>query len=70
MKWLATMPFTFEGSQKREIAEKALHLLADNRREPTCLYLDEMRIRYGNLAIRSAYEKGDEWVLEELNEGE
>lgn len=67
MEWLATMPFTFEGSLKRVIAEQAIHLLADNRREPTSLYLDEIRNRYGNLAIRSAYEKGDEWVLEELN---
>ncbi len=70
LEWLARMPFIFEGSQKREMAERAIHLLADNRREPTCLYLDEMRNRYGNLAIRSAYEKGDEWVLDELNEGE
>lgn len=70
LEWLATMPFAFEGSQKNEIAEHAIHLLIDNRREPTSLYLDEIRNRYGNLSIRSAYEKGDEWVLDELNEGE
>jgi hypothetical protein len=64
------MPFAFEGSQKNEIAEHAIHLLIDNRREPTSLYLDEIRNRYGNLSIRRAYEKGDEWVLDELNEGE
>lgn len=66
MEWLATMPFTFEGNQKREIAEQAIHLLVDNRRQPTSLYLDEIRNRYGNLAIRSAYEKADEWVWENL----
>ena len=70
LEWLATMPFAFEGSQKNEIAEHAIHLLIDNRREPISLYLDEIRNRYGNLSIRSAYEKGDEWVLDELNEGE
>ncbi len=67
MEWLATMPFTFEGSQKREIAKQAIHLLVENRREPASLYLDEIRNRYGNLAIRSAFEKGDEWVMDELN---
>lgn len=67
LEWLATMPFAFEGPYSRKNAEQAIHVLADNRREPTSLCLDEIRHRYGNLAIRSAYEKANEWVLSELN---
>ena len=68
LEWLATMPFAFEGTYSRKNADQAIHLLADNRREPTSLCLDEIQHRYGNLAIRSAYEKADEWVIELLGQ--
>lgn len=67
-EWIAMMPFAFEGSRSQKQAQLTIHLLADNRREPTCLYLDEIRSRFGNLSIRSAYEKADEWAMEALNQ--
>ncbi|WP_026966544.1 hypothetical protein [Algoriphagus terrigena] len=68
LEWLATMPFYFEGIYSRKNADQAIYVLADNRREPTSHCLDEIRHRYGNLALRSAYEKADEWIVSELNE--
>lgn len=67
-EWIAVMPFAFEGSRSHNQAQRTIHLLSDNHREPSCLYLDEIRHRYGNLAIRSAYEEADEWIVSELNE--
>jgi hypothetical protein len=63
IEWLAMMPFVFEGIRRELRSQLAIRVLADQRREPTCLYLDEIRNRYGNLSIRSAYEKADEWVV-------
>ena len=68
LEWLATMPFAFEGTYSRKNADQAIHVLADNRREPSSLCLDEIRHQYGNLAVRSAYEKADEWVIELLGQ--
>ena len=68
LEWLATMPFAFEGTYSRKNADQAIHVLADNRREPSSLCLDEIRHQYGNLAVRSAYEKADEWVMELLGQ--
>jgi len=66
LEWLATMPFAFEGIYSRKNADQAINLLAENRRERTSLCLQEIPHRYGNLALRSAYEKADEWVIEVL----
>lgn len=68
LEWLAMMPFEFEGSWRSKNARQAVQVLADQRREPTLIYLEEIRTRYGNLSIRSAFQKADEWVLSELNE--
>jgi hypothetical protein len=66
MEWLGMMPFSFEGTRRGNQAQRAVQVLADLCREPTCLYLEEIRKRYGNLSIRSAYQKADEWVLKVL----
>lgn len=68
LEWLAMMPFEFEGTRRELRSQLAIRVLADQRRELTCLYLEEIRSRYGNQLIRSAYEKADEWVVSELNE--
>ncbi|MDO8969017.1 hypothetical protein [Algoriphagus sp.] len=66
MEWLAMMPFAFEGIRKEVQAQLAIRVLAEKRIDPSPLYLDDIREKYGNLAIRSAYQKADEWVVEEL----
>ena len=47
--------------------KRQLLVLVDDQREPTSLYLDEIRNRFGNLAILNAYVKGNEWVLQIIN---
>jgi len=69
IEWIAMMPFEFQGIRKGAQAQLAIHVLAERKLEPTCLYLDEIRRKYGNLSIRSAYQKADEWVVAELNDG-
>lgn len=66
MEWLAMMPFEFEGTKKVVQAQLVIHVLIEKRINPSLLYLDDIREKYGNLAIRSAYQKADEWVVEEL----
>lgn len=66
MKWLAIMPFAFEGIRKEVRSQWAIRVLIEKKIDPTLFYLDEIRAKYGNLAIRSAYQRGDEWVVEEL----
>lgn len=68
IEWVAMMPFEFEGNRRAVQAQFAIHVLAERKLEPNCLYLDEIRYKYGNLPIRSAYQKADEWVVAELNE--
>jgi hypothetical protein len=67
MEWMAMMPFAFEGIRKEVRAKLAIRVLAEKRIDPSPLYLDDIREKYGNLAIRSAYQKADEWVVRELN---
>lgn len=67
LEWLAMMPFEFEGIRRELQSQLAIRVLADQRREPTRLYLDEIRNLYGNLSIRNAYDKADRWVVSELN---
>lgn len=68
IEWVTMMPFEFQGSRRQVQAQFAIHMLAEKNFEPNCLYLDEIRHKYGNISIRSAYQKADEWVLDELSE--
>ncbi|WP_026951138.1 hypothetical protein [Algoriphagus mannitolivorans] len=67
LEWLATLPFNFEGAKKVERARSVLAVLAENGIEPSYLSLEELRPQMGNILIRLAFEKGDEWILEALN---
>jgi hypothetical protein len=67
IEWVVMLPFEFQGVRRVAQAQLAIHVLAERKLEPTCLYLDEIRREYGNLSIRSAYQKADEWVVAELN---
>ncbi len=67
MDWLCILPFEFEGMQIWVKAQQALRIIMENGRDPNLIHLDEIRDRYGNLSIRSAFEKGEKWVLAELS---
>jgi hypothetical protein len=65
-EWLAVMPFEFEGSHRRQRAKVAIAVIADQRKEPTCLDVEHIREKYGNISVRSAFDRSDEWVLQRL----
>jgi len=65
-KWVVTLPFQFEGIGKFERAYSVLRSLMNFHEGVTFLDFDEIRERFGNLSIRSAFEKGDQWILNEL----
>lgn len=68
-KWIVTLPFQFEGKIKYEKAYGILRSLMDWHDCLSFFDLDDIREKYGNLSIRSAYEKVDIEVLKliELN---
>ena len=67
IEFFGTFPFLFEGSHAASRAERAILVALDQGYAPCSLHLDEIRYRFGNLSIRSAFDRGDEWVSEELN---
>lgn len=66
LRFVATLPFAFEGSHVVDNANQAVEHLSDQSLEASLFPLESIRRTYGNLGIRSAFEKGDEWVVEEL----
>jgi hypothetical protein len=68
MAWLAMMPFAFEGYRKEHRSQLAIRVLHKEKLDPMPFYLEEIREQYGNLSIRSAFQKADEWMVAELNE--
>jgi hypothetical protein len=67
LRFVATIPFYFEGSHLTDNADQIVKLLANQSLETSLFYLQDIGKIYGNLSIRSAFEKGDEWVVGELN---
>lgn len=63
LKWIVTTPFTFEGENRMAWATRAISILKENNHVPTCFSFEDVRSKYGNLSIRSAFEKGDLEVL-------
>lgn len=68
LDFLAVFPFSFQGTWRENQAKQTIRVLADQRREPTCLYLDEVIGPYGNISIPYSFEKADRWVVSELNQ--
>lgn len=66
LRFVATLPFAFEGSHVVDNANQAVENLPDQSLEVSLFPMESIRRTYGNLGIRSAFEKGDEWVVEEL----
>lgn len=62
-KWIVTIPFQFEGKAKYERSYTILRNLMDYQDHLSFYYLDDIREKYGNLSIRSAFEKVDLEVL-------
>lgn len=63
LKCLVTAPFAFEGSQAGKIGQEVIDfLLSKNMDSP--ILLEEVRAIHGNLAVRSAFEKGDVMMME------
>lgn len=60
---LCSLPFAFEGSFWREASIQVANRLQSDQR---ILDFEQLRSQIGNLAIRSAFRKADDWVLEEL----
>lgn len=60
---LCSLPFAFEGNFWREASIQVANRLQVDQR---ILDFEQLRSRIGNLAIRSAFRKADDWVLEEL----
>lgn len=67
LEFLAVMPFSFQGIWRGKQARQTIQVFADQRREPTCLFLDEVIGPYGNISIPHSFEKSDQWVVSELN---
>jgi hypothetical protein len=67
LRFVATLPFAFEGSHVVANANQAVEHLSDQSLEASFFPLESIRKTYGNLGIRSAFEKGDEWVVGALN---
>jgi hypothetical protein len=67
-RWVVTIPFDFEGVVRVARASMVSRTLIKHHDEVTFLDFEEIRSKEGNLSIRSAYEKADEWLIEELNE--
>lgn len=63
LKWIVTTPFTFEGENRKAWATRAISILKENNHVPICFSFENIRSKYGNLSIRSAFEKGDLEVL-------
>jgi hypothetical protein len=63
---VAIMPFEFEGLNLSANAKHALESIHRRGIRTRVLELEAIRAKYGNLAIRSAFEKADEWVLGRL----
>lgn len=63
LKWVATMPFKFEGENKNAWAVRAISILKENSQTPHCFYFEDIRSKYGDLSILSAFEKGDNEIL-------
>lgn len=51
LDFLAVIPFSFQGTWRVNQAKQTIQFLVDQRREPTCLYLDEVIGPYGNISI-------------------
>ncbi|WP_100629746.1 FtsZ/tubulin family protein [Algoriphagus formosus] len=64
LEWIGTLPFEFEGSRKSAHADLAIHLLAENGKEPSVIYSEEIRKTFGNISIRTAYELLDQRIFE------
>jgi len=69
LRMVGTLPFLFEGSKRRENALAAIQNLKINPSQ-TIFPLDQIRQVYGNLSIRSAFEKADEWIVGALEENQ
>jgi cell division GTPase FtsZ len=67
LRFVATLPFAFEGSHVVANANQAVEHLSDQSLEASLFPLESIRKTYGNLGIRSAFKKGDEWVVGALN---
>lgn len=67
LRFVAMLPFDFEGSNLAENACQAVKLLSDQSLEASLFHLENIRRIYGNLGIRSAFKRGDERVVEALN---
>lgn len=68
-KWIVTLPFQFEGRNKYDRAYTVLRNLMDYQNSTSFYNLDDIREMYGNLSIRSAYEKVDLEVLKLIDIG-
>jgi hypothetical protein len=65
LQMLVTVPFRFEGIRRKNNAFKAIRNVEGNIFQKI-LNLDRLRYIHGNLSIRSAFAKADEWILETL----
>ena len=64
---IAARPFDFEGKRRMDRADLAIGIATDRGGEPVSFDLEEIRKKYGNLSIRSAYQKADEEIIPILN---
>jgi hypothetical protein len=67
INWIATTPFEFEGTQKKVRAKGAISIVKENQNDPICFPFEQIRKLYGNLSIRTAFQKGDLEVLKLMN---
>lgn len=67
IQMISTKPFDFEGKRRKDRADLAIRFASDREREPLSFDLEEIRKKYGNLSIRSAYQKAGEEIIRILN---
>lgn len=65
IRMVGTVPFRFEGIRRRNNAFKAIRSV-NGKAPQTILYLDSIRDIHGNLSIKSAFAKVDDWILKTL----
>lgn len=60
--FICTWPFEFEGRKRMKSAQHSSGFVG-NLNSQQIFQLEHIRLLYGNLSIRSAFEKAEEWVL-------
>lgn len=66
LRFVGTLPFDYEGSTLDTNALHVAEVMHSHSHQYSILPLQGIRVRFGNLSIRTAFEKADELVLNAL----